>query len=155
MAVFRFSLAPLLRLRLHAEEQKKRALGEAMRAQEAAEEALQQLEIERDQAIAQSAERPGFDPQERRQLGIFLYHLGVRIENAEAVVQEKKAGVAAATEALRQAVQQRKMLERLRELRENEHRLAANRHEQKALDEHAAHFLRRESQASSHAGEID
>lgn len=155
MAVFRFSLAPLLRLRLHAEEQKKRALGEAMRAQEAAEAALRQHELERDQAIAQSEGKPIFDPQERRQLGIFLYHLGVRIENAEAKVGEAKAGVAAATEALRQAVQQRKMLERLRELREGEHRLAESRHEQKALDEHAAHFLRRESQASHDALEAD
>jgi flagellar protein FliJ len=155
MAVFRFSLAPLLRLRLHAEEQRKRALGEAMRAQEAAEATVRGMQAERDQAIALSDESPIFDPQERRQLGIFLYHLGVRIEKAEAVVQEKKAGVETATEALRQAVQQRKMLERLRELREGEHRLAESRHEQKALDEHAAHFLRRESQTQNHGSESD
>lgn len=148
MAVFQFTLAPLLRLRLHAEDQCKRELGEALRARDAAQAAQKKLEQERE-SILMAADRDSeiFDPVRRRQLILYLQGLADRLVSAHAQVLEREQGVQSATEALRLAVQQRKILERLREIRQEEHRLAQNRVEQKALDEHAAHFLRRENAA--------
>ncbi len=148
MAVFQFTLAPLLRLRLHAEDQCKRDLGEALRAKEAAEAAKKRLEEERESILVE-ADRDVeiLDPSRRRQLTLYLQGLADRLVSAQAQILEREQGVQVATEALRLAVQQRKILERLREIRQEEHRLAIRRTEQKALDEHAAHFLRRENAA--------
>jgi flagellar protein FliJ len=153
MPIFRFSLAPVLRMRLHAEDQRKRELGEAMRELEAAERAVEGLRAEQNEALAHAEGQMGaFDPQNRRQLVAFLHHLGERIQLAQAVVQEKKRAVEVATEALRKAMQDRKILERLKEIRQKDHQVWVNRQEQKALDEHAAHFLRRETQARTEDG---
>ncbi len=154
MPLFRFTLEPLLRLRRHAEDQRKRELGEAMRAKEEAERAVSLLEEEREEVIAAAAkEGEPFDALMRKQLTAFLYRLGEKIRVAEAAVLEKENDIIAATEALRKAMQERKILERLRELRKQEHQIQANRQEQKALDEHAAHFLRRENAARLAHGE--
>jgi flagellar protein FliJ len=154
MPIFRFTLNPVLRIRSHAEDQRKRELGEAMREQDAAERAVEALQNEQNEALAiADAQNSAFDPQNRRQLVAYLHYLGERIQLAQATVQEKINQVALATEALRKAMQERKILERLKEIRLKEHQVLVSRHEQKALDEHAAHFLRRENQARSNGGD--
>jgi len=152
MARFRFSLAPLLRLRAHAEDQRKRELGEALRVKEAADQALRDLQADRDRLIAECA--PGqaaFDTERRRQLNLYLGLMADRIRAAGEYCRQAENGILQAKEALKTAIQQRKILERLREIRQEEFRGEENRRQQKALDEHAAHFLRREKEIQTQA----
>jgi len=145
MKRFRFQLEPLLRLRHHAEEACKRALGEAMSALEQAHEKKRQLEKERDEIASQSlTETEYFNQTYRLQVGFYLSSLEVRIDEGRVLIGARENDVKKRTDDLNRAVQQRKMLERLKDRRRDEFRVATGRADQVALDEHATHFLRRE-----------
>jgi flagellar protein FliJ len=137
---FRFSLEKVLRLRSQETEQTKRALGQAVAAEEAARQtagrARSLLAARTEEAVAQ--ERMGLSAFEFATLRHHLTFLNRQAEGAEAALAEARAVTQKRRLELLRARRKERVLEKLREHRLVQYQVEALREEQKEFDEYGS-----------------
>jgi flagellar FliJ protein len=137
---FRFSLEKVLRLRSQETEQAKRALGQAVTAEEAVRQAMEAaqalLRMRTDQAVAR--ERLGFSAFEFSTLRTHLAYLNRCAGEAEEALARARAITQQRRLELLRARRQERVLEKLREHRLQQYNLEALREEQKEFDEYGS-----------------
>ena len=147
MKAFRFNLEQVLRLKHWREEEAKKALGVETVALEKLQARLQALGEEMralaGKAAADEALASGFDFRGRLRLSQYALSLEEKIAEQRVAIAQQQERVRAQADLLAQAMRARKVLEKLRERRREEHRLLRNRHDYAALDEASAGMLRR------------
>jgi flagellar protein FliJ len=142
---FKFNLEQVLRVKLWREEEAKKALAVEVAALDLLKARLSELQGEARalwDADAQGAE-PFVDY--RGRLGILQYarHMGTLISGQEGTIAEQGVRLKEKSDLLLRAMQERKVLEKLKERRKAEHKLERNRFEYAKLDEASAGYLRR------------
>lgn len=152
MKRFHFDLEQLLRLKRWKEEEAKKALAIEVAALERLKERLMELRGELqgmwDNDGGSSGER--FDTQGRLNILHYARLMGAMIEGQEGDVAEQAARLKEKSDLLMKAMQERKVLEKLKERRRDEWRKERNKVEYANLDEASSSYLRRIS-----AGEPD
>jgi flagellar FliJ protein len=139
MKRFQFKLDPALRLRSQAEEQAQVELAEKLRLAGMEERRLEELrqELRTHRSYRAGLQRGAFDPTVLLQADRYGDALEAAAVTQQARVTQAAAAVEASREALRQRRMEREALERLRERRLEEYRREALRVEQQGLDETA------------------
>lgn len=123
MAVFRFTLEPVLRQRELAEREHQRRVASVERERIALEDTLrdQQREIEREEAeLAALTAGPGCVPRELRDQGVALLAARSRARATASLLAAAHARLAKARAALGQAAAARRSMELLRDRRRKE-----------------------------------
>lgn len=140
MARFVFRLDPLLRLRRRAEEDAKVALGKAMAREERAREALARLEGELEESFADQRRSREGEIWIEGQLLSMGWNSARKAEIAaqKERIQEESKKVFEARTALTEARRGVQILEKLRERRLEQWKLAERRREQATLSDIAA-----------------
>ncbi len=140
MARFAFRLDPLLRLRRRAEEDAKVALGKAMTREERAREALARLEGELEESFADQRRSREGEIWIEGQLLSMGWNAARKTEIAaqKARIAEEAKKVIEARTALTEARRGVQILEKLRERRLEQWKLAERRREQATLSDIAA-----------------
>ncbi len=145
MKAFKFNLEQVLRMKSWREEEAKKALAIEVAALETLKARLSELRGEL-RSLGESdplSESSLIDY--RGRLGILQYarHMGVLISGQEGSIAEQGKRLKEKSDLLLKAMQERKVLEKLKERRKTEHRLERNRFEYAKLDEASAGYLRR------------
>lgn len=145
MKSFKFNLEQVLRMKFWREEEAKKALAVEVAALETLKARLSELQGE---LRALGDADPLSDSAQidyRGRLGILQYarHMGVLISGQEGSIAEQGNRLKEKSDLLLKAMQERKVLEKLKECRKTEHRLERNRFEYAKLDEASAGYLRR------------
>jgi flagellar FliJ protein len=145
MRSFRFGLQKVLELREEEEQNRARALADAERR---AEEARRQLDYVR-QIRAEEAEKlmrahtEGCSVGQLRNLGQVIEQLTARVEHAEERYDEAAAVVRSTREELVSAMQDRRVMDQLRDRKHDAWRLALRGAESKQMDELAIGMYQR------------
>lgn len=144
---FRFRLEPVLKLRRHREDDRRRALGEAARKVLEQGDAL--LLLLREEMVAKS-QRAGLKTKQIDILKIRLHeqYLASLTGRIRAAIEELRRLREREEEVRRELVEARRqvrVLELLEERRRNEHDLLAAREERKELDEVSLNVYRKSS----------
>lgn len=156
MKRFKFDLEQLLRLKQWREEEAKKALALEIEALERLKARMEELRGE----LTGLFGGPG--PEEESfldvpvRVGILQYasHLGGLIASQQGDIAGQGERLKEKSDALLKAMQERKVLEKLRERRKTEHHQVVGRYAYAALDEASAGLLRRAGEkAASAAGE--
>lgn len=158
MKRFRFELEQLLRLKLWKEEEAKKALAEEVAALERLKAALAGLQGELADLYGAEGSRSGdggdggMDVPLR--VGILQYagHLGRLISGREGDISAQGLRLKEKSDALLKAMQERKVLEKLKERRQEEHRKERGKSAYANLDEASAGLLRRAAESASAPG---
>ena len=146
MKAFRFNLEQVLRLKRWREEEAKKALAVEVVALEKLKARLTELEGELGATLGSP---PGTEPPSgfdfRGRLGILQYarYLGEVIAGQEGEVAAQGEKLKEKSDALKLAMQDRKVMEKLKEKRYLEFQVERNRKDYAALDEASAAFLQR------------
>jgi flagellar FliJ protein len=147
MKRFRFELEQLLRLKMWKEEEAKKALAEEVAALERLKARLAELKGELSGVIAHpdAAGREGALMDVPLRIGILQYssHLGGLIMNQQGDIAAQGERLKEKSDALLKAMQERKVLEKLKERRKEEHGKQALKLAYANLDEASASLLRR------------
>lgn len=138
MSRFRFRLDPLLRLRQSVRDEKRSELAEAFRAEEALRQRIKELELELSQ-IKQNYRRSGLPGtvDVDRLIDAQRYEL-VMLAQRQTLAQHEQSlsqEIDRRREALVAADREVRVLEKLREVKQQEHRFEEQRLETKVLDE--------------------
>lgn len=161
MKRFRFELEQLLRLKLWKEEEAKKALAEEVAALERLRLRLDELKGELTGVIGNpdAAGREGAVLDVPLRVGILQYagHLGVLIMNQQGDIASQGERLKEKSDQVLKAMQERKVLEKLKERRKEEHGKLALKVAYANLDEASAALLRRaaESRAAAAAEEAE
>ncbi len=149
MKSFKFELEQLLRVKRWREEEAKKALAVEVQALESMRAKLAELEAERLAVLGAgvTVEQDMIDHRER--LGILQYaqFMGTLISGAEGNIAAQGGRIQEKSDLLLKAMQQRKVLEKLRERKREEYGHLRLRFEYAALDESSARFLQRAAAA--------
>jgi flagellar FliJ protein len=142
---FKFNLEQVLRMKLWREEEAKKALAVEVAALETLKARLSELQGELRVLWESDAHGAGPEIDYRGRLGILQYarHMGVLISGQEGTIAEQGRRLKEKSDLLLKAMQERKVLEKLKERRKAEHKLERNRFEYAKLDEASAGYLRR------------
>jgi flagellar FliJ protein len=142
---FRFDLEQVLRMKRWREEEAKKALAVEVAALEALKSRLSELQGELKDLWDSDAQGDGPVIDTRGRLGILQYarHVGTLISGQEGDIAEQGKRLKEKSDLLLKAMQERKVLEKLKERRLAEHKLERNRIEYANLDEASAAYLRR------------
>ncbi|RMF88177.1 MAG: flagellar export protein FliJ [Planctomycetota bacterium] len=150
MAVFRFRLQPLQRLREHARDQRRAELAQALEALELVEQKQRELaeELERATGLQRQAAKPGSIDVDTimavRRYQMALYAQAAQLQQQAAAIAEE---IERRREALAQADREVRVLEKLRERQLERYRSEEQRREMKVMDETAAQrYLRQENE---------
>jgi flagellar export protein FliJ len=140
MSAFYFRLDRLLRLRAQSERSQAGELAHAARHQDEQRDALGQANSQFDRASRQLAALPGTvrTAGTLQQLGLTVSAVGEVVEQATAALREADARLESERALFQRARQDRRAVERLRELRHATWHTATVREEQKQFDEIAA-----------------
>jgi flagellar FliJ protein len=142
---FAFDLEQVLRMKRWREEEAKKALALEVAALERLRAKLAELRGELQ--VLWEGDAPGVEPliDHRGRLGILQYarHMGALIEGQEGEIAEQGVRLKEKSDLLLKAMQERKVLEKLKERRKAEYGLERNRFEYANLDEASAGYLRR------------
>ncbi|MDB5104767.1 MAG: hypothetical protein JWP91_2456 [Fibrobacteres bacterium] len=145
MKAFKFNLEQVLRMKVWREEEAKKALAVEVSALELLKARLSELQGEL--KVLWDADAKGEEPiiDYRGRLGILQYarHMGTLISGQEGTIAEQGERLKQKSDLLLKAMQERKVLEKLKERRKAEYRLERNRFEYAKLDEASAGYLRR------------
>jgi flagellar FliJ protein len=146
---FRFQLEQLLRLKHWREEEAKKALAEEVMALEKLQARLAELQGEMTSVLDADRGGAGPDVDFRGRLGILQYarHLGDLISSQHEDISQQGERLKEKSDLLLKAMQERKVLEKLKEKRFEEYRLERKRFEYANLDEASAGFLQRKAGA--------
>lgn len=146
MKRFRFELEQLLRLKVWKEEEAKKALAEEVAALERLKARMSELEGELTGLMEGSGrEGDGAPVDVPLRVGILHYasHLGGLIANQQGDIASQGARLKEKSDLLLKAMQERKVLEKLKERRKEEHAKLAGKVAYANLDEASASLLRR------------
>ena len=151
MKRFHFDLEQLLRLKRWREEEAKKALAAEVTALEALRAKLSDLRGELDDAWQMAPADAGgsVDAQGRLHLLGYARHLGQLISGQEGEIAEQSVRLRDKSDLLMQAVQERKVLEKLKERRHAGWRKERNKVEYANMDEAASALLRRAGESPS------
>lgn len=132
-------------MKVWREEEAKKALAVEVSALELLKARLSELQGEL--KVLWDADAKGEEPiiDYRGRLGILQYarHMGTLISGQEGTIAEQGERLKQKSDLLLKAMQERKVLEKLKERRKAEYRLERNRFEYAKLDEASAGYLRR------------
>jgi flagellar FliJ protein len=142
---FQFELEQLLRLKRWKEEEAKKALAVEVSALELLKEKLLRLQGELKGMWENDSGTAGemVDTQGRLNILHYARHMGSMIEGQKGDVAEQAARLREKSDLLMKAMQERKVLEKLKERRREEWRKERNKLEYANLDEASAGYLRR------------
>jgi flagellar export protein FliJ len=140
MKPFPFRLDRLLRLRTQSERAQAGVLAQASRQQEQQRAAFDAASARLEQASQQLAPRPGavHPAGTLHHLGLTVAVVSEAVQRAAVALREADAQLASARASFQQARQDRRTVERLRELQEAAWQTAAARSEQREHDDAAA-----------------
>jgi len=146
---FLFDLEQVLRLKRWKEEEAKKALAVEVAALETLKEKLFQLQGELKGMWENDAGTAGEMVDTRGRLNILHYarHMSTMIDGQEGVIAEQAARLKEKSDLLMKAMQERKVLEKLKERRHQEWRKERNKFEYANLDEASSSFLRRNAES--------
>jgi flagellar protein FliJ len=145
MKAFKFQLEQVLRIKRWREEEAKKALAVEVAALENLKARLLELQGELNVLLDSDAQGTGPVIDHRGRLGILQYarHMGTLISGQEGEISEQGRRLKEKSDLLMKAMQEKKVLEKLKERRKTEWRLERNKHEYANLDEASAGYLRR------------
>ncbi|HKP96595.1 MAG TPA: flagellar export protein FliJ [Fibrobacteria bacterium] len=145
MKRFTFDLEQVLRMKRWREEEAKKALAAEVAALERLKSRLQELQGELRALWDSDARGDGPVIDHRGRLGILQYarHVGTLISGQEGDIAEQGKRLKEKSDLLLKAMQERKVLEKLKDRRKAEYKLERNRHEYANLDEASAGYLQR------------
>ena len=149
---FKFNLEPLLRYRLHLEDERRRGLAQARQAVMEQNRHLMNLLSEENAGknSLRETQQDGIDVRNLRLHQQYLLGLERRIREGYGGLQKRLGGEVRARAALAEARKRVRVLERLRERRKDRYDYELGRAEQKELDEVGlGMFHRREVEVSS------
>lgn len=159
MKRFHFELEQLLRLKRWKEEEAKKALAVEIAALDNLKAKLAELHAEMRELHGGQAEEPfgeggrAIDVPVR--LGVLHYarHLGELIVSQEGKISQQGERLKQKSDLLLKAMQERKVMEKLKERRQSEHRHEVGKMAYAALDEASAGLLRRAAEKAERADE--
>jgi flagellar export protein FliJ len=136
MSSFIFRLERVLQLRSRAERERARALSEAMRAEQASRASLEEAEALLDRCADQIADGAGSiaNAGSLTNLGLTVEAAAQQVEAAEGTHRRASDAVETEQQRFGQARQERRVVERLREHRQEAWQQEESRKEQKELD---------------------
>jgi flagellar FliJ protein len=145
MRKFTFDLEQVLRMKRWREEDAKKALAVEVAALEQLKSRLLELQGDLKELWDGDAQGDGPVIDHRGRLGILQYarHVGTLISGQEGDISEQGKRLKEKSDLLLKAMQERKVLEKLKERRKSEYRVERNRFEYANLDEASARYLRR------------
>ena len=151
MKRFKFDLEQLLRLKLWREEEAKKALALEVEALERLKAKMEELRGELTGLFGDSGPEEDSFVDVPVRVGILQYasHLGGLIASQTGDIAAQGERLKEKSDALLKAMQERKVLEKLKERRQTEHRQAVGRFAYAALDEASAGLLRRAGERSA------
>ncbi len=136
MPKFNFRLQPVLNIRNQQEENLKNEMGKAIQCLEAEKEKLMSLENENDQIVDEFNKKiKRTTVQDLLQFNDYLEFLKVKIKSQKENVNKAVINVDKIREELVKAVQKRKILDKLKEKKEEEYIREEKKLEHKANDE--------------------
>jgi flagellar protein FliJ len=156
MKAFKFEMEQVLRMKRWKEEEAKKALAVEVKALEALKTRLKELETDRQEVLDTRLGEEETHIDHRGRLGILQYarFMGTLIEGQEGDIAQQGQKLKVKADLLLKAMQERKVLEKLKERKVGEYKVLRNRHEYANLDESSAGFLRREAEAKNAIEEI-
>lgn len=145
MKAFKFQLEQVLRIKRWREEEAKKALAVEVASLENLKSRLRELQGELDVLLDSDAQGTGPVIDHRGRLGILQYarHMGTLISGQEGEISEQGKRLKEKSDLLIKAMQEKKVLEKLKERRKSEWKLERNKREYANLDEASAGYLRR------------
>jgi flagellar protein FliJ len=145
MKSFKFEMEQILRMKKWREEAAKKALAIEVQALEMLKAKLKELENDRQEVLESGLSQVETEIDYRGRLGIIQYarFMGTQIEGQEGDIATQGERLKEKSDLLLKAMQERKVLEKLRERKVKEYRVLRNRHEYANLDESSSAFLRR------------
>jgi flagellar protein FliJ len=147
MKSFKFELDQVLRMKRWKEEEAKKALAVEVQALEALKKRLMELEMDRREALDTrlATENTQIDYRGRLEILQYARFMGSLIEGQEGEIAAQGQKLKVKADLLLKAMQERKVLEKLKERKVEEYKVLRTRHEYANLDESSAGFLRREA----------
>jgi flagellar FliJ protein len=142
---FKFDMEQVLRMKRWREEEAKKALAVEVQVLETLKDRLKEMESERSLVLDSGRPEEDSDIDYRGRLDILHYarFMGTLIVGQEGDIAVQGQKLKEKSDLLLKAMQERKVLEKLKERRLQEYKLQQNRHEYANLDESSAGFLRR------------
>lgn len=137
MAKFVFKFQPILDLKIQMEDSLKNELGKAIHKLEHEKDVLKSIESEREEAINQFNEKSsrGIVVEKLKEYNNYISFLMVRINQQKENVKDAQKNVDKYREQLIKAVQEREMLDKLKEKKLQEYMKEQHQLEQKLIDE--------------------
>jgi len=150
MKHFRFDLEQLLRLKRWREEEAKKALAAEVAALESLKAKLMELQGDLDDVWSNAPGNVGdtVDAAGRLHLLGYARHMGQLISGQEGEIAEQSRRLKEKSDLLMKAMQERKVLEKLKERRHAEWRKQRNKLEYANMDEASSALLRRAAEAT-------
>lgn len=138
-------------MKLWREESAKKALAIEVQALELLKTRLREMEADRREVLDSGTLELETEIDFRNRLGIIQYarFMGTLIEGQEGDIAAQGTKLKEKSDLLLKAMQERQVLEKLRDHKEDEYRVLRNRYDYANLDESSARFLRRISEQSS------
>lgn len=133
--MFRFRLQQVLDLREEQERHLATQLATALGAEQAAKEALGELQAKRDAGASGMQDGAPHSVGELTTLAFILQRMDGQITDAHEVVSAANESVSQVKEALTAAFKDRRVLDRLRERHEESYRVTAEQTDRRAMDE--------------------
>lgn len=136
-------MAQVLRLKLWREESAKKAMAIEVQALEVLKLRLRELQEDRSEVLNSSVEASETEIDYRNRLGIIQYaqFMGSLIEGQEGEIAAQGVKLKEKSDLLLKAMQERKVMEKLRDRKADEYKIMRNRFEYGNLDESSAGFL--------------
>ncbi len=136
-------MAQVLRMKLWREEAAKKAMAIEVQALEVLKLRLRELQEDRSEVLNSGVEALPTEIDYRNRLGIIQYaqFMGSLIEGQEGEIAAQGVKLKEKSDLLLKAMQERKVMEKLRDRKADEYKIMRNRFEYGNLDESSAGFL--------------
>ncbi len=143
MKSFKFNMAQVLRMKLWREEAAKKAMAIEVQALEVLKERLRELQEDRSEVLNSGVGTSETEIDYRNRLSIIQYaqFMGSLIEGQEGEIATQGTKLKEKSDLLLKAMQERKVMEKLRDRKADEYKVMRNRFEYGNLDESSAGFL--------------
>ena len=143
MKSFKFNMAQVLRMKLWREEAAKKAMAIEVQALEVLKERLRELQEDRSEVLNSGVGKSETEIDYRNRLSIIQYaqFMGSLIEGQEGEIATQGTKLKEKSDLLLKAMQERKVMEKLRDRKADEYKVMRNRFEYGNLDESSAGFL--------------
>ena len=140
MGKFKFKLQAVLNLKKQVEDNKKNELGKAVQELERQKNILKEIELEREEYITDMNNKSisGVSVGKLKEYGLYISLLNKRMDKQKNNIKIAQKSVDMHREQLIIAIQERKMMEKFREKKFEEHVKEQLKQEQKVIDEIAS-----------------